>query len=364
MKQRIPSFDDFLVENILVTKHTVISANVNNHNVDITLSPIKNEDIGFFVTDAYPGTDGTYISGIITTNGSYSYFKMISVEPNHRRKGWATSFYNYLVKEWPIRFNKKFQHSNVQTSAGNAWAKTIDESELLERSFPLSDSSFVKLEMNKHKNELIGKGYGNLEIEQILNKIFSKYDIQFEIGFGTPAFEDSANVGIVNAAIDDYGHVHIHYKDYFYETFNDDYYWNDLIGVLSRTIAHERTHLHQLNQIRNGRTLSDYYEILSKVKTDTGNRYKYLSNKQEIMAFAVEAVEEFRSLDYSDDEILKKMKTPFKDNVESNIFYLYTDYFDYTGDWMDATEKKKMKDVIDKFLMYMYQYITKDSTKL
>ena len=149
MKQRIPTFDNFLLETNLISKHTVFSAMINNHNVDITLSPIKNDDIGFFVVDSYPGTDGTYISGIITSNGSYSYFKMISVEPKHRRKGWATAFYNYLVQEWPIRFNKKFQHSNTQTSAGKSWAKFIDELELFERSFPLSDSSFVKTELNK-----------------------------------------------------------------------------------------------------------------------------------------------------------------------------------------------------------------------
>lgn len=218
--------------------------------------------------------------------------------------------------------------------------------------------------MNKHKDELIGKGYGNLEIASILNRIFSKYDIVFEPGSGTPVFDDSAKVGIVNAGIDDLGRIHVHYKDYFYEGFEDDEIWNDIIAVISRVVAHERTHLHQLQQIRKGRSTSDYYDILSKVQSDTSNRWRYLSNKQEIMAFAVEAVEEFRSLGYSDDDILKKMKTPFKDNVESNIFYLYTDYFDYTWDGYDKDEIKKMKDVIDRFLKYMYQYINKDSIKL
>lgn len=235
---------------------------------------------------------------------------------------------------------------------------------LFERSFPTTDISFVKQTLNDNKDKLIAKNLGSLDIINVLNSIFLKYSIKFHLDSGKSVFDDMSEVALIRGGIDDEGVVHVDCHDYLYEIFEDDYLFDSFISVLSRVIIHERTHLHQLNQLRKGRELSDYYDILAKLKTNVNNRFKYLSSKQEIMAFAVEAVEEFRSLKYSDEQILKKMKTPFVDNVEGNIFYLYTDYFDYRGDYYSSAEKKKMKAVIDKFLMYMYQYITKDSIKL
>lgn len=199
-----------------------------------------------------------------------------------------------------------------------------------------------------------------LEIEEILNKNFKKHKIKFDSGFGSSQFDTHTRVGIINAGIQDDGLIIINYADYFYETFEDEELYNELSVLIKNLVSHELTHLQQMKKItlkhKNNYKIS---EILNKLTKDPNNRFKYLSSKQEMMAFAVECVEEYRSNGYSDKEILKKMKSPWGE-VESDIFWMYFDYFDYRGNWMSGKDKMEMKGILDRFLKYMYQYIEKD----
>ncbi|MCK9575750.1 MAG: hypothetical protein WC979_02600 [Candidatus Pacearchaeota archaeon] len=232
---------------------------------------------------------------------------------------------------------------------------------IVEREFPFTDTSFVTRILTKLKSQILEKNLGNLEVETILNKAFRSFLVSFESNSGQSAFDDMTRVGLIQSRIDQDGNIIVDYADYFYETFEDEELYDEFGTVLARILAHERTHAGQLDKIRMGRNSYDFYNILGKIGKDPSNRFKYLSSKQEMMAFAVECVEEFRGMGYSDSDILRKIKTPFKDYQESNIFYLYIDYFDYRGHVFDNDEKerKKCKDVIDGFLKYMYQYITK-----
>lgn len=244
------------------------------------------------------------------------------------------------------------------------YVPTLDDF-INEREFRFSGSNYGVAELQANKEKIMAVLTGNLGIETVLNKLLQKYSIRFESGFGYPQFDDMASVGIIDAGISDDGEIIIRYADYFYETFEDDDLFNTFITVFKRTVAHEMTHYNQLVKIRKGRSQYDYMQILSKLSKDPNNRDKYLSSPQEIIAFAVESVEEFRGLGYTDAEILKKIKTPFVDYSETNIFYMYIDLYDWH--WMeklDDPDKKEIdrcKKIIDKFLHHMYMYITKDT---
>lgn len=227
-----------------------------------------------------------------------------------------------------------------------------------ERKYDNLDTTFVKTVLTKNKDKLFGQDLANLEIEEILNSIFAIHNISFTHSFGTSEFSSLSELGLINASIDLKGNIQIGYKDYFYETFEDDYLFNDLINVLERIVKHELVHFNQLRKIKQkSKDNYDFNNTLNKIQKDPSNRYKYLSSPQEMQAFAVEAVEEFRAVGYTDDEILNKIKKPFEAAPDSDTFYYYIDYFDYRGDWMSLKDKKEMQEILNKFLRYMYDYI-------
>ncbi|HRW22069.1 MAG TPA: hypothetical protein P5509_08855, partial [Bacteroidales bacterium] len=285
MKRRIPSFDDFIFESYTLKQVCNIQASGSvKQSCDIIFNSTPDDTfelINVRVKDikAPKGLTLSFYKRRSLDEDVAIVERLITAYSNGEKVPPIIVDYDMTIMDGLHRYVaiKEYFGNNgkVEVFQKN---KNMNES-LYERSFPESDVSFVKKILNKHKDDLIGKGLGNLEIEQKLNKIFMKYNMEFSVGFGTPAFDDSARVGLVEAAIDEDGRIHIHYKEYFYEIFEDDELWNEFITVLSRIVAHERTHLHQLKQIRNGRDITDYYEILSKVKADLSNRYKYLSNK-------------------------------------------------------------------------------------
>jgi hypothetical protein len=210
----------------------------------------------------------------------------------------------------------------------------------------------------KIKDDLIEKELGNLEIEKILNKEFIKKRLQFELGFGVSQFDSMNSLGIISAYTNNYGDIVIQYDESFYKTFEDLELYLDFGKVLGRIIQHEIVHRSQIEKIKRNNTSYEVHRILNAISTDPTNRFKYLSNKHEMMAFAVEAVEEFRDLGYTDKEIIKKINSPWGD-VEGDIFYMYFDYFDYRGNWLDSKDKRIYKEILNRFTKYMYQYIEK-----
>jgi hypothetical protein len=92
--------------------------------------------------------------------------------------------------------------------------------------------------------------------------------------------------------------------------------------------------------------------LFNKFKSENPEKIrKYLSNKQELMAYAREAVEEFTRF-YPKEKILNRLRNPFSTNIfpdrsESDTFWTYTE-------WFSANEQP-----FKTFLKYMYQYLTK-----
>lgn len=212
--------------------------------------------------------------------------------------------------------------------------------------------SWVSSILDSIKSKLIDKNLSNIEISNILNKAFQNKRIHFEDSpsFGEQVRDSWAKIGITKGFIYDDGGIGIGYDDNFWETFEDDYLWNDLKSALSSIIAHELTHRDQFIKMINKAGYIDG-------SADSISNSEYLSHPKEIQAFAREAVEDYMQLSYKPEEILQLLKTVQGGSVtqahkeESEAFWYYYDYF-YDSTYGD-------KKVWRKFLKFMYEYLQK-----
>jgi hypothetical protein len=233
----------------------------------------------------------------------------------------------------------------VRCRAGKIWKDLKEENFLLERVY--KSNKWVYDILESIKDDLIGKNYGNLEIENILNKAFKKYRINFERGFNEATRDNWGEVGIIEGYIYEDGDIYIVYNDDFYLTFEDDYLWDTFKKVCASIISHELTHRDQFIKILKNQ---NYVKPVSRITNSS-----YLSDDKEIQAFSREALEEYIQLGYNKNQILQLIKTPTGSNKsqankeESDSFWYYYDYF---SDPQYGDPK-----VWKKFLKYMYQYL-------
>jgi hypothetical protein len=203
------------------------------------------------------------------------------------------------------------------------------------------DISWVKPILLKVKSKLVGHDYGNLEIENILNKVFSNYFVKFYSGFDSETgIASYAEVGIIKGSIYDNGLIRIDYFSDFYKTFENNDLYNNFINVVSSIIYHERIHKYQLSK-----------HMIKQV--DMSSNFTYLSNKHEIQAHAQQAIFDLLSSGYSVSEIEKKLKSKseMNDLISSDAFWFYYDHF---GLYYNPKEKDKYNYVWPLFLKYMY----------
>jgi GNAT superfamily N-acetyltransferase len=277
----------------------------------------------------------------------------VSVTPLFRRKGIGSKMYQFAEKELGNRFIKS---DEVLTSDGKElWSdpnRKFGLNDLKETNFLLErkykSTKWIIDILESIKGDLIGKDYGNLEIENILNKAFSKYRINFERGFNETTRDNWGEVGIIEGYIYENGNIYIVYDDNFYLTFEDDYLWDNFKKVCTSILSHELTHRDQFIKILKNQ---NYVKPVSRITNSS-----YLSDDKEIQAFAREALEEYIQLGYNKNQILQLIKTPTGSNKdqaskeESDSFWYYYDYF---SDSQYGNPK-----VWKKFLKYMYQYLS------
>jgi hypothetical protein len=80
-------------------------------------------------------------------------------------------------------------------------------------------------------------------------------------------------------------------------------------------------------------------------KGEQQDHIKYLSQKLEVMAFARQAVQEFKNHGFSSEEIVKYIKNFSKADIDdSYVFYVYVYFF------------SKNSKVLKKFLKNVYDY--------
>lgn len=215
--------------------------------------------------------------------------------------------------------------------------------------------SWVSSYIDSVKDEIIGNDLSNIEIADILNKKFQSKRIKFEDSpsFGEPLRDSWAEVGITKGFIYSDGTIGIGYDSNFWETFEDDYLWDNFKNIVSSIIAHELTHRDQfIKMLKN----ANYVD-----SSNSDINSEYLSHPKEIQAFAREAVEDYMQLGYSVKDILQLLRTAEGGNIrqaskeESDAFWYYYDYF-------QGNEYGNRK-VWNKFLKYMYEYLQQINEK-
>lgn len=209
-----------------------------------------------------------------------------------------------------------------------------------------SNSKFAERLLKKNKSKLIGQDLGNLELEDILNKIFIGTGVRFERGIRDESVRDDfSEAGLIRAYIEENGAIVIDYDNDFYRVFeSDDYYYQRFIDTVCLMISHELVHRHQIRKMKSK---------LGYVKgVDMSSNDKYLSNPMEMQAFAREAVEDFYRKGYKKAQILQLIRTPSGSNKsqasanESNPFWYYYDFY-FNDD----------KPLWNKFVKYIYEFL-------
>jgi len=121
--------------------------------------------------------------------------------------------------------------------------------------------------------------------------------------------------------------------------------------VFRELVAHELTHIGQYDKVlmKYKNDPKKYIQVVTKIgETDPSQAKKYMSNKLELMAFAKQSVEEFKSHGFSDEAIEEYLKKYYKADInDSYIFYAYVNLFD------------KGEKPLKTFLKYIYSYIVK-----
>lgn len=121
-------------------------------------------------------------------------------------------------------------------------------------------------------------------------------------------------------------------------------YYIFITGFLD-IVGHEIVHRLQINRIKEKEILN----ILSTKEIE--NQKEFLSNKQEMMAYAWQIIQEFRALNYNDNEILKVIKADWKYTMSAllpRIYFIYLNVFQFN----------KENKVLKRLHKYMYEYLT------
>lgn len=194
-------------------------------------------------------------------------------------------------------------------------------------------------------------------VEKVLNYEFGKiksdqFDkIKFELDkHGVSVSERQKAVYITQGLTTNDGIVKMLYSPGFYKVFGKKFkYWKVFKCMVEEILAHEFVHVFQFDKIMakyKGNPLG-YIKTIQSLSQDGINDHKeYLSQKLEIMSFARQAVQEFKSHGFSNEKIIQYLKDFSKAGInDSYTFYVYTYFFD-----------KKDK-VLKKFLKYIYDYV-------
>lgn len=186
-------------------------------------------------------------------------------------------------------------------------------------------NSFFK----KCESSIKGKNISLESIVKTLNKEFSFLKIIFQVDSKLKEEEGGTDD-------DKYNTIYIFLIPKsnlsFYEY--EDKYINFLISIIHHELIHRNQAIRMKDQ-----------EIISYIfGQETEDIKEYLQKKDEIMSFAFMIIEDSRAHGWSDDKILKYLKSYVN---PSRIFNSYLDIFD------------KDSDVIKTLVKYMYQYLQK-----
>lgn len=222
--------------------------------------------------------------------------------------------------------------------------------------------NFIVKILNDNKSQLFNKQLSSIEIGDSLTQLMKHEGIMFlpDSDLSNQSdLESYKQIGLMRGTTLANQIIIIFYNpDEFYKTFEDDDLYKLFIKVLYQLIQHEMIHVKQLERISNNVNTSSeaFNKLMQKLNTDPHDVQSYLSKPHELMAYAHDAVSEFINAGYPIDKILNRVKMPYNTSIaphqqESDIFYLYTDWFD------------SRSITLKRFLNYMYKYLINEQQK-
>jgi len=220
---------------------------------------------------------------------------------------------------------------------------------------PTPITSNVISKIDYLKPQLINKNLDSIEAARILNYVLEDKGLKFEESNreGVQENSDYTQIGVHYAAANEDGSISVFIKpEHFHENFESEKDFIYFLKILKTILNHEVIHSLQLLKIFDAKNQDAYRysQVIEKLVSKNDDGAEYLGNIAEVMAFAKEAIDQFRTAGYAEEEILERIKNPRNKEIypsinESTIFQNYIDYFN-SGD-----------PVFKKFIYYMARYL-------
>ena len=183
---------------------------------------------------------------------------------------------------------------------------------------------------NRVKPLVKGKHLSTLELCWELNEEFRHFKIYF-LGVGVTDKQYS-KIGLEKASAEDdeFNTIRVLINENcekYFNVFSDNY-----IDRILTFINHELIHREQAVRMKSREIITKNFDKTNKYKTTA----EYISDPQEMMAFAYTIVEDVRMRGWSDSEIISGLKSF---NLESPVWYEYSKNFTKDSDVMKTVVK-------------------------
>lgn len=213
------------------------------------------------------------------------------------------------------------------------------------------NSSFVGEYLEKVKEDLIDAD-DVYEAEDILNYVFKKKRIEFTEGDTPSNIKRFIDAGIQGAEYDlEENKIFLMYNPKtFLKAVKNEKRWETFKSLAIELIDHELVHQAQNSKMKTamGKTgFKDKLEKnLKKKRKDTGYD-EYYQDKNEVSAYAKEAVHELKTKGYDNEGILKILKNP-KSSNDSEVISMYHQLYKLGS---------IKKEVFNRFLKKVEEYL-------
>ncbi len=222
------------------------------------------------------------------------------------------------------------------------------------------DMSKVEHKLKEFVKKVNGKNFHTTKLCTMFNNLMKNFNITMISSYSNQfsAISMYSNFYIQKASTTSAGNIEIIVNDEFCELFGseDAEYFEEskFIAALSSIISHELIHRQQLSRMKN--PINVLNSMKSKMSYENLES-EYFSNKQEMMAFSKNVVDEWTDSGYSKNEIINKIKHITNQNVypdikESDILWNYHSYFPITSGNVN-------KEPLKSLFTYMIQYAQK-----
>ena len=136
--------------------------------------------------------------------------------------------------------------------------------------------------------------------------------------------------------------------------------WNKFLSVLRTVIGHEIIHRKTNEKISDKILKAQLKKYINSANARTRDEFRsYYSDLGELMSYGWQTVEELRDAGYSKEDIKQFLRYPWSTTIPTEHSYTA-----YTYKKLFKNKQGEYKDVIRKYLSYVYSYLNKFPDKL